>query len=885
MEEGLNYLQTFNPIESKAELLEKTLVGRKDLVDLLEKLVIESATSGNKHQRLIVGPRGSGKTHLLRVLFNRASSKDELKDKLKIAYLCEDEYGISNFLDFILRLFRAFIKWNPENAKYLIDEIDQLKKVPLQDQEKVAKKILLNHIKGNTLLIIVENVGNIFQGIEEKGQRKLRDLIQQYPYFTIIASNQALFQDIQNEDKPFHNFFKITHLKKLTLEQAVLFLKSIAEWEAKTDLLKFIDEPEGRGRINAIYDITGGNHRLLVTFYNFLKVDYKNNLSFSFIKTINDLIPYYQNFMTLLGPQQQKIIQYLCQTRKPSNVKDIAENCFCSPNTISKQMSNLVRLKYVDASRSGKETFYELSEPLLRICFEVKENRGGPVKLFIDFLGNLYWVQEIKKKYMQYHIFSRMLPGKPTADFFQEQLYYKETIKQYFPHMFEEFNIQEFEKSEKDYQVKTFIEELEKTEAYPDILAFTSTLTQKDRYLLLKEASAFGKIGEVKKEIKNAKLLLKSNKKDIDALFLLAEAFQKNGEFRKSDMYFNKILRCNENNTKALNGLGWNLVLQKKYKESEQYFLKVLSLKPDNKYAIEYTGISVGNQGKHQDAYNYFKKLTKLKPDYSEGWRLLGVSQEGLEMIEEAKASYSKAIELDKNNSLALLGIASILAKEGRFKEGEIYIEIVLKNKSEDSGILNTIGEIYREANQLKKAIPLYQQAIEADSKNHHPYFNIVSCRIGLIEIKKALSGLEKALNVAKDINLYSQIIQNLEENFITLFFNGTRENISTYIHESFALIEKSGYTGQFFKAIPQAIFAILIQHEELDLKRFDWIEVSLKETFKDEKSIIVPLKFLNIGIRHLKKREKNALFQFTKEERNTFQKFVLDKIEKIPVL
>jgi nucleoside-triphosphatase THEP1 len=603
MDEGLNYLQTFNPIESKAELLEKTLIGRKELVDLLEQLVIESATSGNKHQRLIVGPRGSGKTHLLRVLYNRASSNDELKDKLKIAYLCEDEYGIANFLDFIIRLFRAFIKWDPENSGYLNDEIDQLKKVPLGDQGKVAVNILLKHIKGTTLLIIVENIGNIFDGMEDKGQRKFRDLVQQYPYFSIMASNQALFKDIRDEDKPFHNFFKITHLKKLTLDEAILFLKSIAEWEERTDLLKFLQEPEGKGRIHAIYDITGGNHRLLVTFYNFLKVDYKNDLSYSFIKTINDLIPYYQSFMNLLSPQQQKIIQFLCQTRKPSIVKDIAENCFCSPNTISKQMSTLVRLKYVDAESAGKETYYELSEPLLRICFEVKENRGGPVKLFIDFLGNLYSVQEIKKKYNHFQVLVRDSKNESSLHLRKEQSYYKETLKLY----------------------------------YPDI---------------------------------------------------------------------------------------YHLI-------------------------------------------NKFEHPENL-------------------------------------------------------------------NRPEDKRMF------------VRSPIQEYGTTDKVDKK----------------------------------INLNILLIRNFEETLINLFNWGSQENITAYLNEISTFTD---YTGQFFKALSQAIFEILIQNEEIELKRFEWIENSLSEVFKEEKSMIMPLKFLNIGIRHLKKKEKNALFQFTKEERNTFQKFVLDKVEKKP--
>lgn len=733
MEEGLNYLQTFNPVESKAELLEKTLTGRKKLVDLLEQLAIESATSGNKFQKLIIGPRGSGKTHLLRVLYNRVSGRDDLKDKLKIAYLCEDEYGIASFLDFILRIFKAFIKWSPEDSCYLVEEINKLKKVPAADQEKGVVNILLKHIEGTTLLIIVENIGNIFAGIGVDEQRKFRDLVQQYPIFTIMASNQALFKDVQNEDRPFHNFFKITHLKKLTLTESIQFLKSIAEWEEKKDLLRFLNEPEGRGRINAIYDITGGNHRLLVTFYNFLKIDYKHDLSYSFIKTINDLIPYYQSFMNLLSPLPQKIVQYLCQTRKPSNVKEIAENCFSAPNTISKQMSNLVKLKYVDATPSGKETFYELSEPLLRICFEVKENRGGPVKLFIDFLGNLYSVQEIKKKYMQYHILSKISPGGKAVDFFQEYLYYKETLKLYFQDKLEQFKIDEFEKTDKDLQVRTYIEELEKAGEFPEILEFTSVLQQKDRYLLIKEA----------------------------------------------------------------------------------------------------------------------------------------------------KDSYEKAINLDKKNVLAGLGLAMILAKEGNFKEAEIYVKRILSENPEDANILNTIGEIYRESNGFEKAIPYYETAMRKDPKFHHPYFNIVSCRIGENKVEEALSTLNQALKLVKDINLTDIIIENFDENLTTLFIHGSKNNISRYLHEAFSLIKKYNYKEQFFKAMPQAIFRILIQHEEIEMNRFAWIESILNEMFYDHQEMVVALKFLNIGIRHLKKNEKNALLQFTKEERNTFKKFVLDEIKK----
>jgi tetratricopeptide (TPR) repeat protein len=1290
MEEGLNYLQTFNPGESKPELLEQTLIGRKDLVRRLEELIIESARSGNKHQRLMIGPRGSGKTHTLKVLYNRIRNKKELQKDLDIAYLCEDEYGVATFLDLILRILRSFIRWYPERCAYLKTEIEKLKKVNKDDQENVAKEILLKHIKGKTLLIIVENIGNIFHnkhGFGKKGQQKFRDLLQQNPNFTIMSSNQALFLDIQREDMPFHNFFKIIHLWKISIDETFELMKSIAEWDKNSKLFHFLNTPEGKGRVIAIYEFTGGNHRLIVTFYHFLKTDYINKLSETFIKTVNDLIPFYQSMMSILSAQQQKIVQFLSQNRKPATVKTIAENCFSAENTISKQMSNLLRLRYVDDIRSGRETYYEISETLFRICNEVKENRGGPIKLFVDFLGILYTAEEIKRKYMHYHILTKTSDEGLHKDFYQEQSYYKEALKFYYPRVLEQQKIKSFEQAAQDFQIKTYIDELEQVKAYSEIIKFTSNIQQKDKYVMLKKAIAFGKTGDVDKKIATAKLLLKEDKSDIDALFLIAESMQQKDNYKKSDFYYQKILNINSYNLAALNGLGNNLLHQNKYSEAEQLCLKILLLNPNNKTAIENMGIAVSNQGdykkaqtyfkklnelnpdysdgwrllgfaqeklkeiekaehcylkaieldnensdaienlgilyynkgdyrkahndfkkltklnpdysdgwrllglaqeklkeiekaensylkaieldnensdaieqlgilyfnqgdfqkahdhfkkltklnpdysngwvllgmaqenlketenaensylkaieldnknsnaieklgllygnrrehqkahdhfkkltklnpdhsngwvvlgmaqeklkeiekaensylkaieldnensnaieklgllygnrrEHQKAHDHFKKLTKLNPEYSEGWRLLGQAQEELKIIENAENSYLKAIELDGKNSIAieqigilygvqgeyqkahdcfkkltelnheysdgwrllgqaqeelkenekaensylkaieldgknsdaveklgilygnqddfekahdylnklieispnysvgwwLLGllqenlneikqakisyqkafdldnknvfaivnIGSILFKEKKFEEAESYFQKALKEKLDNSYLLNTIGEAYRETALFEKAIPIYEKAIKADPKSYHPYFNIVSCLIGLNRHPEALIQLQLSLKLANEIKVSDEIIQVFEENVTTLLITCSTQNISNYLSKALTLIEKNTYIEQFYKSIPATIFVILKEHKNIDNERMAFIENLLNEVLKEKEEMSIPLKLFNIGIRHLKKKEKNVMMELTKEERTTFKKFVLDKI------
>ncbi len=84
---GTKSLQPFSPNWADPEILEKTLIGRKPLVDRLEELVLDGAGGANKHQRLIVGVRGSGKTHVLKVLHNRLWLDKSLKNRLLIIYL------------------------------------------------------------------------------------------------------------------------------------------------------------------------------------------------------------------------------------------------------------------------------------------------------------------------------------------------------------------------------------------------------------------------------------------------------------------------------------------------------------------------------------------------------------------------------------------------------------------------------------------------------------------------------------------------------------------------------------------------------------------------------------------------------------------------------
>jgi hypothetical protein len=105
---------------------------------------------------------------------------------------------------------------------------------------------------------------------------------------------------------------------------------------------------------------------------------------------VDDLIPYYQERMrNLTSPLQRKLVDYLCRQRKPSPVKDIARATLVQPQSAAKQLGELARLAIVQRTPRGRESYYELSEPLMRICIEVKDNRTEYIRTFVDLLR--YW--------------------------------------------------------------------------------------------------------------------------------------------------------------------------------------------------------------------------------------------------------------------------------------------------------------------------------------------------------------------------------------------------------------------------------------------------------------------------------------------------------------
>jgi tetratricopeptide (TPR) repeat protein len=377
-------LSRFTPSLLSSEDLEAVFVQRHALAERLIEQIRESTLSAAKHHNLLIGPRGIGKTHLVALIYHRIASMNDLRDRLRIAWLREEEWGVTSLLDLLLRILRALREEYPEELPE--DRIEALYQEPPAHAERLAITLLREMLRGKTLLLMVENLDDLFLGLGAEGQQAFRAFLQEGGDCTILATAPRLFSGIKLQNSPFYGFFRVQHLAEFSFEDAALLLERIARLRGQDDLANFIQTPTGRARIRAIHHLASGCPRIYVILSEFLSRESLDELVPPFMRMLDDLTPYYQARMAWLSPQQRKIVEFLVDYRAAATVKEIAKRCFMTQQTASSQLNKLSEMGYVVSQASGRESFYELRESLMRFCLEIKKQRRQPIRLFVDFL-------------------------------------------------------------------------------------------------------------------------------------------------------------------------------------------------------------------------------------------------------------------------------------------------------------------------------------------------------------------------------------------------------------------------------------------------------------------------------------------------------------------
>lgn len=683
------FLPRFTPSLLDHETLEAVFVKRERLVEKLVDLARAGVLTKNKHHMLLVGPRGIGKTHLVSLVFHRVMKDSEIAERLVIGWLREEEWGLTSYSDLLLRLLRTIIE--SDSDTHAAEQYERLFELSLPEVESAAENLIRESVGDKTLLVIVENLDSVFHGLGQEGQEKLRAYLQNNPFVTILATSQSLFNGVSLRTSPFYGFFETHHLSDLSLEDVVLLLEKIARLEGNDELAALVHTPRGRARIRAVDHLAGGNPRIYVIFSQFLTSTNLDNLVAPLMQTLDDLTPYYQARMAFLSPQQRKIVEFLCDKRHAVIVREIAQRNFLTHQTASGQLRKLRELGYVRSHQIGRESYYELREPLMRLSLEVKKLRGGPVRLFVEFLKLWYSHSEL-----------------------EEQLE----------------SLRETDSKEREY-ITQALRAHDKEKPEPHVAA------------CLKEYNKHRRNDRYEEALHIAEELTNLRKKPLDWMRCAAclKSLNRESEARVAESRA-KDMGVTANDWRRY---GYWLDVASKYEDALRAYDKAVELAPDAAGIWNDRGVCLGHLDRQDEELKCYQRATEIDPNYVLGWRNRALTLRRLNCYEEALSAADMALKLDPKHSYSWDLKGRVLCKLSRLDEAIATFEKAIELSPDNAESYVSKGFALMDAERFDEALLCLNEALRLNPQSAFVWMNKAGIMMILGRYSEALGALDKA--------------------------------------------------------------------------------------------------------------------------------------------
>lgn len=684
-----HFLSRFTPSLMTPAALEAIFVQReKLLLEILER-IRTSALSRQKKNTLLVGPRGIGKTHLISLINYRLQSMAAIQDRIAIAWLREEEWGIACYRDLLLRILRALV---PEHA----EDDERLAPVYTQDpsEAETAAVNLIKEIVGDrTLVLLVENLDDLVRKLGGPGETQFHNFLKHECASCTVATSPGPAARVVPAGSPFRkDFFEIRQLKGLELEDAIQLISRIAEYQKDQELLNLINTPRGRARVRALRYLAGGNHRAYVIFAPLLTYESIGKLIKPLMQTIDDLTPYYNSRISILPWEQRQILEYICEVRHPVSVGDVSRTCFLPRAAASAQLESLCALGHLQALQIGDNRYYELREPLMRLSFEVKKHRGKPIGLLLDFLRLWYSPAELKEKLTVLPAIGGVehsyIPDVRLLEQDWDDPRIAECCRDY----------SEALKTGNDERALKAVEELTDLRGLKqDFMALAACFMRLDRHDRAVEildrltksfeddpevwrmhAAALNRAGRFEEALSSCRKAIDLDAESGEALRCEASILLNLGRSAEAIHSCEEALRLSENDTPTWSMLGRALAELDLFEESYIAFSKAVELEPRNARAYVHVCAALIELNRWNEALSQIQHAIDLSPEQPEPWVLQGSVFAGMGKCEEALMSLNKAVSLGENSSYVRFKIVELLLESDNWREGAAELDRAL---------------------------------------------------------------------------------------------------------------------------------------------------------------------------------------------------------------
>ena len=356
----------FTPAAASAEELEAVTVGRAALFGTLAQRIAGAARDGARPHTLLIAPRGAGKTHTIHLVVHRALSAPDVAKSVLPVPLPEDALAIGSYADLLVEIARA-----------IGTELGDATRAMRSGRDVVGIEQSITEAAGDRMILLaVENLDRVFDGLGEAGQGSLRAWVETSTAVTIFATAPTLFAGVSSRTRPWYGSFMVETLPDLTVAEGAAILGRAARSRGDDALADFIDSPAGAERLEVIRRVAGGSPRLWHILSDRLDVRSLDALVPAVESLLDRLSPHYQQQLWRLPPGEQRLVVELARGWTPRTVSELAAAVGVSNQSAATALGRLTTSGRVSASKSAgdkRATWYDLVDPLLRLHVQYRE--------------------------------------------------------------------------------------------------------------------------------------------------------------------------------------------------------------------------------------------------------------------------------------------------------------------------------------------------------------------------------------------------------------------------------------------------------------------------------------------------------------------------------
>lgn len=355
----------FTPAAEDPAELEARTVGRSALLDRLAERITGAARDGSRPHTLLIAPPGSGKTHVLQAALHRAVGDPQGARSILPLILPEDSLSIGSYGDLLVELIRVLGPDAAQRGRALRNDVIGL------------EREIGDLAAGRMVLLAIENLDRVFDGIGETGQGSLRAWVETSTAVLIVATAPALFPGVSSRTYPWYGSFIIEDLPDLTVEEGAQIVARAAVDRGDDALAAYVRSPEGIDRLTDIANLAGGAPRLWRMVAENLTVPTLQALDPVLTRLLDRLAPSYRHQLWQLPVGEQRLVVEIARGDGPRTVSDIAAAVGVSNQSASAALGRLTAGRWVVAAKSDtgdrRATWYDLHDPLLRRVVQYRD--------------------------------------------------------------------------------------------------------------------------------------------------------------------------------------------------------------------------------------------------------------------------------------------------------------------------------------------------------------------------------------------------------------------------------------------------------------------------------------------------------------------------------